>query len=346
MQIDAHLAYATLNDVPEIVREAERLGFDGLWTSETNHDPFLGAAVAAAHSTRLTIGTAIALAFTRSPTTLAYTTWDLAQFTGGRFVLGLGTQVKAHITRRFGMPWDPPAPKLREVIAAIREVWAAWSEGRPLNFRGKYLTLSLMTPFFTPPGPRPPGLRIEIGGVGARMCRLAGEVADGLHVHPFHTRRYLREVVVPQIEAGLARHGRSRRDFAIAASVFAATGTAAEVAAGLNEIRRSLSFYASTPTYRSVLDLHGWGEIGEQLSRLAARGQWNEMPGLVTDEMLDACAIWGTSDDVAAKLRAEYGGLVDRLGIYEALVPGRRVSVWHALLDGLRSRAQDPRAWR
>ncbi len=339
MQIDARLVYKTLTQVPEIAREAERLGFDGLWTSETDHDPFLGAAVAAAHTSRITIGTAIALAFTRSPTTLAYTTWDLAQFSGGRFTLGLGTQVKAHITRRFGMPWDPPAPKLREVVAAIREVWAAWSERRPLHFRGKYFTLSLMTPFFTPPGPRPPGLRIEIAGVGARMCRLAGEIADGFHVHPFHTRRYLREVVVPQIEAGLARHGRSRRDFSIAASVFGAVGTAAEVTTGLNDIRRHFSFYASTPTYRAILDLHGWGEIGERLSRLAARGQWDEMPGLVTDEMLEACAVWGSPDEVAARLRAEYGGLVDRLTTYEALVPGQRTGVWRALLEGLRKRA-------
>ncbi len=339
VQFDARLSYRTLHEVAEIAREAERLGFDGLWTSETDHDPFLGAAVAAASSTRITIGTAIALAFTRSPTTLAYTTWDLAQFSGGRFALGLGTQVKAHITRRFGMPWDPPAPKLREVIAAIREVWTAWSERRPLNFRGTYYTLSLMTPFFTPPGPRPPGLRIEIAGVGARMCRLAGEIADGFHVHAFHTRRYFREVVVPQIEAGFARQVRSRQDFRIVGSVFVATGTAAEVTAGLQEIRRHLAFYASTPTYRTVLDLHGWGEIGERLSRLAARGQWDEMPGAVTDEMLAACAIWGTPDEVAARLRAEYGGLVDRLAIYEALVPGQRAHVWRALLDGARAGA-------
>lgn len=337
MRIDARLAYPSLAQVPEIARTAEALGFDGLWTSETDHDPFLAIALAAAHTQRITLGTAIALAFTRSPTTLAHTAWDLAQLSGGRFALGLGTQVKAHITRRFGMPWDPPGPKLRDVVGAIREVWAAWDQRRPVNYRGRFYTLSLMTPFFTPPGPTPEGLRIDIAGVGARMCRLAGEVADGFHVHPFHTRRYLREVALPQIEIGLARSGKPRRSFTVMASVFAATGTAAEVAAGLEEVRRQVSFYASTPTYRPVLDLHGWGEIGERLSRLAARGQWDEMPALVSDALLEECAVWGPPDEVASRLRAEYGGVADRLATYEVLIPGRRADIWRALLQGLRA---------
>ncbi|MGQ0551441.1 MAG: TIGR03617 family F420-dependent LLM class oxidoreductase [Armatimonadota bacterium] len=339
MHIDARLEPRTLAEVPEIARTAERLGFDGLWTSETEHDPFLGLALAAEHSNRITIGTSIALAFTRSPTTLAHTAWDLASLSSGRFVLGLGTQVRAHITRRFGMPWDPPAPKLRDVVGAIREVWAAWTERRPLNYRGRFFTLSLMTPFFTPQGDRPPGLRIDVAGVGARMCRLAGEIADGFHLHPYHTRRYLREVVLPQLQAGLARSARARGDFTVTASVFVATGAAAEVAGGLENIRRHLAFYASTPTYRPVLDLHGWGEIGEQLSRCAARGQWQDMPSLVTDDMLEASAVWGAPADVAARLNGEYAGLIDRLGIYEPVVPGRRADVWRALLDGLRRAA-------
>lgn len=335
MKVDARLAHATLRDVPEIAREAERLGFDGMWTSETDHDPFLALALAAENTSRITLGTSIALAFTRSPTTLAYTAWDLAALSGGRFVLGLGTQVKAHITRRFGMPWDPPAPKLRDVLSAIRAVWAAWEQRRPLDYRGRYFTLSLMTPFFTPSGPTPPGLRIDVAGVGARMCRLAGEIADGFHLHPFHTRRYLRQVAAPQIEAGLARSGRGRGEFSVTANVFTAAGTPDEVDSGLREIRRHLSFYASTPAYRPVLDLHGWGEIGERLSRLAARGQWDEMPGQVSEEMLEACAVWGSPEEVAARLRREYSGVADRLGIYEAFVPGRRTRVWRALLDGL-----------
>lgn len=334
MKLDARLVFDSLRDVPAIAAAAESLGFDGVWTSETTHDPFLAMALAAAHTQRITLGTAIALAFTRSPTVLAHTAWDLAQLSGGRFVLGLGTQVKAHITRRFGVPWDPPAPKLREVIAAIRAVWAAWAEGKPLNFRGRFFTLSLMTPFFTPPGPSPPGLRIEIAGVGPRMCRLAGEVADGLHVHPFHTRRYLREVIMPALGAGLDRAGRSRRNVSVTCSVFAAAGTTREVQAARADIRRHLAFYASTPTYRPVLELHGWGEIGERLSRLAAHKRWDEMPALVRDDMLDACTLHGAPHEVAAQMKAEYGAHADRLVVYEALEPGRRQDVWRTLIAG------------
>lgn len=336
MRIDTRLAFRTLADVPAVTAAAEALGFDGLWANEIAHDPFLALTLAAAHSRRLDLGTAVALAFTRSPTTLACTAWDLAQFSGGRFILGLGTQVKAHVVRRFGMAWDPPAPKLREVIGAIRAVWSAWRTGEPLNYRGRYITLTLMTPFFTPAGPPPDGLRIEIAGVGTRMCRLAGEVADGFHVHPFHTRRYLREVVEPHLRDGLRRAGRPREALSVACSVFAAVGTRAEVARGLEAIRGHLAFYASTPTYRPVLDLHGWSEVGERLSRLAARGRWDEMPALVSEEMLEACAVWGAPDEVGARLRQEYGAHVDRLAVYEPLVPGRRAEVWTALLRALR----------
>lgn len=336
MHVDARLVYDTLREVPAIATAAEHLGFDGLWTSETNHDPFLGLAVAALHSTRLELGTAIALAFTRSPTVLAHTAWDLAQLAAGRFALGLGTQVRAHVVRRFGGTWESPARRLRDVVGAIRAVWAAWADGGPLDYRGRYVTLTLMTPFFTPPGPPPAGLRIELAGVGARMCRLAGEIADGFHVHPFHTRHYLRTVIVPHLEAGRARAGRARQEVRVASSVFLAVGTPAEVAAGLATIRRHVAFYASTPAYRAVLDLHGWGEVGERLGRLAARGAWDEMPAQVPDGLLEACALWGSPDEVGARLRAEYGGLVDRVVPYEALVPGQREAAWRALLAAAR----------
>jgi probable F420-dependent oxidoreductase len=293
-------------------------------------------ALAAANTTRITLGTAVALAFTRSPTTLAHTAWDLAQLSSGRFRLGLGTQVKGHITRRFGMAWDPPAPKLREVIGAIREVWRAWETGGAPAFRGRYFNISLMTPLFTPPGPTPPGLTVQIAGVGPRMCRLAGEVADGFHIHPLHTGRYLREVALPQIEAGLGRSGRPRSACQIVASTFVAMGTAAEVAAGLQEVRRRIAFYASTPTYRPMLALHGWSEVGERLSRHAVRGEWDAMPRLVPDEMLRACAMWGTPPEVAVQAREAYAGVVDRFTAYEAYEPGARDAAWRDLIDRMR----------
>jgi probable F420-dependent oxidoreductase len=337
MHIDAKIAHSTLHDVPAIATGAERVGFDGLWTSETNHDPFLATALAAASTSRVTLGTAVALAFTRSPTTLAHTAWDLAQLSGGRFVLGLGTQVKGHITRRFGLAWDPPAPKLREVIGAIREVWRAWDTGGMPAFRGRYFNISLMGPLFTPPGPTPPGLSIQIAGVGPRMCRLAGEVADGFHIHPLHTLRYLREVVLPEIGAGLKRSGRERGACQIVASTFVAIGNASEVEAGLHEIRRRIAFYASTPTYRPMLTLHGWNEIGERLSRHAARREWDAMPALVTDDMLRACAIWGTPDEVAVRAREMYDGIADRFTAYEPYQPGARDAVWRDLVERFRT---------
>jgi probable F420-dependent oxidoreductase len=337
MHVDAKLAYTTLHDVPTIAIAAERLGFDGLWTSETNHDPFLAMTLAAANTAQMTLGTAVALAFTRSPTTLAHTAWDLAHLSGGRFRLGLGTQVKGHITRRFGLAWDPPAPKLREVIGAIREVWRAWDVGGMPAFRGRYFNISLMTPLFTPSGPTPTGLSIQIAGVGPRMCRLAGEIADGFHMHPLHTGRYLREVVLPEIDAGLGRSGRPRSACPIVASTFVAMGTASEVSAGLAEIRRRIAFYASTPTYRPMLTLHGWSEVGERLSRSAARGDWDAMPRLVTDDMLNACAIWGTPSDIATQARERYAGIADRFTVYEPYQPGSRDEVWRDLIDRIRA---------
>ena len=243
--------------------------------------------------------------------------------------------MKGHITRRFGLDVGPSAPKLREVIGAIREVWRAWDVGDAPAFRGRYFNISLMTPLFTPPGPMPPGLSIQIAGMGPRMCRLAGEVADGFHIHPLHTLRYLREVVVPEIDAGLSRSGRQRSACEIVASTFVAMGSTSEVADGLQEIRRRIAFYASTPTYRPMLALHGWTEIGERLSRCAARREWDEMPMLVTDEMLNACAIWGTPADVAARGPQIYAGIADGFTAYEPYQPGARDAAWRALIDGV-----------
>jgi len=332
MQVDAHLAYHTLRDVPELARAAEALGFDGLWLPETAHEPFLGAALACEHTTRVTVGTGVAIALTRSPTLLAHLAWDLAALSGGRFVLGLGTQVKAHVVRRFGMPWDPPAPRLRDAVRAIRAVWHTWRTGAPLDYRGRWHTLSLMTPFFTPPRHDHP-IPIATAGVNPVMCRVAGEVADGFQVHPLHTPAYLRQVVLPAIRRGQARAGRGAAPVQIIASVFVVPDPADE--RRRTEVKRQIAFYASTPSYRSVLDHHGWTEIGARLSALARRGAWAAMAEEVTDEMLHAIAVVAPVEEAGAEIRRRYAGLADRVGPYEPFSPAQPAR-WRALLAGIR----------
>lgn len=328
MQFDAILPAGSLRDVPAVARAAEALGFAGLWSTETTHDPFLPGALIAEHTTRLQFGTAVAIAFARSPANLAYTAWDLAQASGGRFILGLGTQVKAHVERRFGMPWpESAAGKLREQIGAIRALWRTFQTGEKLNFRGEHYRLSLMTPFFNPGPISHPQIPIFIAGVNTGLARLAGEAADGFLVHPFHTPRYVAEVLVPAIEAGAQRAGRSRQDLVVHTTAFVVTRPEeAEF------VRQQISFYASTPSYRPVMALHGWEATAEELSSLAAHGRWGEMPALVSDQMLETFAAVCSPQGLAAALRERYTGLVDRLSLYLPFSPGERGDLWQALL--------------
>ncbi len=329
MFVDTTLPATGLRDVPQAARAIESMGFDAVWTTETRHDPFLPGALIAEHTRRLHFGTAIAVGFARSPATMAYTAWDLAQASGGRFILGLGTQVRAHIRRRFGMPWpDSPVGKFREQIQAIRAFWRTWQMGAPLNFRGAYYKLNLMTPFFNPGPIETPDIPIYIAGVNTGMARLAGEVAEGFFVHPFHTPRYLREVLLPAIGQGAARSGRPRP--VVSATVFVVTGEAEE-----NFTRRQIAFYASTPSYRAVMRLHGWEEEAEELSRLAARGRWEEMPALVNDEMLTAFAVVAAPEEVPAFLLERYRGLAGRISLYTPFVPGQRDAFWQRLVTTL-----------
>ena len=328
MRIDARLDPADLRAVPALARAAEERGLAGLWLAEIAHDPFLAAALAAEHTTRVDVGTAVALAFTRSPTVLAHLAWDLARLSGGRFVLGLGTQVRPHVERRFGMAWERPVERLRDAVAAIRAVWRAWREGTPLRHQGPFYSLSLMTPFFTPP-PFTGGIPIYLAAVNPALCRLAGEIADGIHVHPLHSPAYLRDVVLPAVEAGLARSGRERSAFTVAASAIVALRDREEADRALAEARRTVAFYASTLAYRSVLAHQGWTEVGERLGLLARAQRWEELPGLVSDEMLEALAVVGDSATIAAQLRERYAGLVDRLAPYPAFTPTD--PLWRAL---------------
>jgi probable F420-dependent oxidoreductase len=336
MKFDAALPPVGLKDVPAIAQATERIGFDALWTQETQHDPFLPCALIAERTTRLNFGTAIAVSFARSPASLAYTAWDLAAQSGGRFILGLGTQVKAHIERRFGLPWpESVTGKLREQIEVIRAFWDCWQNGTKLNYRGEYYKVTLMSPFFNPgplPKPLPQGgetlgpIPIYIAGVNTGLAKLAGELCDGFHAHPFHSVRYLNEVILPAIEEGANKTNRTREAVAISLTAFIAT-TPEE----MNFARAQISFYASTPSYRPVMDLHGWSGVAEKLSAHASKGEWMEMPMLITDEMLNEFAVVADEGKLADELKKRYDGIADRLTLYTPFVPGERDERWKDL---------------
>jgi probable F420-dependent oxidoreductase len=320
LRLDATLVVDDLRQVPDLARAAEALGYDGLWTVETRHDPFLPLALAAEHTRRLSLGTAIAVAFPRSPTVVAHAAWDLQAASEGRLLLGLGTQVKGHVERRFGVPWTAPGPRLREYVGALRAVWESWQTGRPPAFRGTHYAITLMTPFFAPRPIAHPRIPVYVAAVNAYNLRLAGEACDGVHLHPFHSVRYLRDFALPRIEAGLAAAGRARAEVTLVSSVFAITGTtAAEIARRREEVRAQVAFYASTRTYEPVLAAHGWQDVGPRLHRQSVRGDWAGMAALVTDEMLEAFAVEAPLPELAPALRARYRGVLDRLAPYHPL---------------------------
>src|SRR5829696_7021041 len=294
MKLDASLGTegGYLQSVGETARAAESLGFAGLWTSETKHDAFLPLAIAANETERIELGTSVAIAFSRSPMEMAQTAWDLQDLSEGRFILGLGTQVKAHIKRRFSMPWDRPVARLREYIGALRAIWGSFQSGESLQFEGQFYRHTLMTPFFNPGPIERPDVPVYIAGVNTGLARLAGELCDGFHVHPFHSPEYVRRTVKPAIAEGAGGTGRNLEDVELATSVLVVTGESeGEIEEGREKMRSQISFYASTPTYRTVLEAHGWEDVGEELGKLAREKRWNEMPGLVTDEMLGAFAV-------------------------------------------------------
>jgi probable F420-dependent oxidoreductase len=327
MHFDAILPMTGLTGVAGIAEAAEQMGFNALWTSETQHDPFLPCTLIAEHTKKLQFGTAIAVSFARTPASLAYLAWDLAAQSEGRFILGLGTQVKAHIERRFGMPWpDSVVGKLREQIQAIRAFWNSWQNNEKLDFRGEYYKLTLMSPFFNPGPSDHPDIPIYIAGVNRGLARLAGETCQGFHAHPFSSPRYLDEVILPAIAAGAAKAGRSRTEILNTVTAFVATTPEEETFA-----RAQISFYASTPSYRSVMELHGWADVAEQLSRLAPKGQWGEMFGLITDEMLHTFCLVTDQASLPSELKKRFDGLADRLCLYIPFVPGERDEFWQQM---------------
>jgi probable F420-dependent oxidoreductase len=294
--------------------------------------------LAAEHTRQIQLGTAVAIAFPRSPMVTAQIAWDLAAYSEGRFILGLGTQVKAHIERRFSTPWDAPVARLRDYIAALRAIWQSWQTGERLNYRGPHYQHTLMTPFFSPGPIAHPNIPIYIAGVNTGLAHLAGAVCDGFHGHPLTSAKYLREVLRPQIAAGAEQAGRDPAACVVAGSAFVITGPDAKTREQLRAfVRQQIAFYGSTPTYRAVLECHGWGELGEQLSQLAAQQRWAEMTALITDEVEQTFAVEADMADLGAALRARYDGLYDRITLYMPFVPGQMDDWWRALARDLRA---------
>jgi probable F420-dependent oxidoreductase len=317
VKIDTGVMTPSLTDVGPRAKELEDLGYDGLLTAETAHDPFLPLAIAAEHTERIELGTGIAVAFARTPMLTAYTANDLQRASDGRFILGLGSQIKPHIEKRFSMPWSHPAARMREYILAMRAIWQAWNEGGKLDFRGDFYQATLMTPFFSP-GSNPYGApKVFLAAVGELMTEVAGEVADGILIHGFTTERYVKEVTLPAIERGLAKAGRARGAFEIAGPLFVVTGADAEqLARAAQGTRQQIAFYGSTPAYRGVLELHGWGDLQTELNTLSKQGEWVKMGELIDDEILHTFAVVGEPEDIGAELKRRYGGVVDRCSFY------------------------------
>jgi probable F420-dependent oxidoreductase len=311
-----HYLRSDLPNVPAIARELEEIGFDGLYTAEGPHEPFFPLVLASEHTARPTLFTNIAIGFARSPMDLAQMADGLQRMSGGRFALGLGSQIRPHIENRFSMTWSRPVARMREMVEAIKAIQDAWRDGTKLAYRGEIYRHTLMTPFFDP-GPNPHGPPpIWLAGLGPKMTRNAAIVADGLLVHPFHSERFVQEHVVPAVADGLAESGRARADFTVSATPVVCTGRSdKEHETARRSVRGLLGFYGSTPAYRVTLDAHGWGDLQTDLNRLTKEGRWDEIDRVLPDEVVDTIAICCEPDEVGPRLRARYGDAVDRVGL-------------------------------
>ncbi len=334
MKVDGILMADSLAAAPTAAAEMERLGYDGLLSAEINHDPFLPLLMAAGATDRAQLATGIAVAFARSPMTVANTAWDIHVHSGGRMFLGLGSQIQAHIEKRFSMPWGNPAARMEEYVLALQAIWNSWMTGDRLRFEGTYYRHTLMTPFFSPGqnpfGPPP----VAIAAVGPKMTEVAAKVADGIFLHGFTSPRYVREVSLPAIEQGLAASGRTRSDFTVFAPLFVVTGaTEEEMASARTMTCQQIAFYGSTPNYRPVLDLHGWGEMQTELNRLSKLGEWEAMGNCIDDEILNTLAVVTEPTNVAKELHARFGDTVDRLSFYAPY--SAHPEVWAGIIDDL-----------
>ncbi|MBI4308587.1 MAG: TIGR03617 family F420-dependent LLM class oxidoreductase [Chloroflexi bacterium] len=339
MKIDGRFAEesASLRDVPGIARAAEALGLDALWSSETAHDPYIPLVLAAEHTSTIQMGTAIALAFPRSPMVTAYMAWDLQALSCGRLLLGLGSQVRGHNERRFSIKWEAPAPRMGEVVRSLRAIWECWQKGEPLDFKGRFYTFTLMTPHFSPGPIEHPCIPVFISAVNPLMLRVAGEHCDGVHIHPMHTVRYVREVALPAIMEGARKAGRRREDIELASMVFVVTGrNREELERSRRAVKQQIGFYASTRAYKVVLAVHGWEVLTPRLGRMAVAGQWEAMTNEITDAMVEEFAVVGMPEEIGPKLKAKYTGVLDRVVPYFPYVPGQQEDVWRSVIRALK----------
>jgi probable F420-dependent oxidoreductase len=304
---------ADLELAPLAIAELERRGYDAAFSAEINNDPFFPLVLAAEHSKTIALTTSISVAFARNPMTLANLAWDLNQYSKGRFTVGLGSQIKPHITRRFSMPWSKPAARMREFIQAMQAIWRCWETGEKLDFNGEFYQHTLMTPMFTPSRKTYGAPGVNLAAVGPLMTEVAAEVANGVIAHGFTTVQYLRDVTLPAVQRGLEKSGRKREDFDVSLPVMVVTGVdEAAFEQSKMAVTSQLGFYASTPAYRPVLDLHGWGDLQSEANRLTREGRWQEMGALITDDILDTFAL--VSEDiqqVPALLQQRYGDMAD-----------------------------------
>jgi len=312
-------------DAGKAAKALEDQGYDAVTVAETAHDPFLPLMLVAEHTEKIALTTGIAVAFSRNPMILANLGHDLNSYSKGRFTLGLGTQIAAHITKRFSMPWSHPAPRMREMIRAMHAIWNTWQTGEKLDFRGEFYTHTLMTHYFTPTDMQYGPPKIALAAVGPLMTKVAAEVADAMLCHAFTTARYLQEVTVPMIEGTLAEHGRDRGKFEIVATMFCAAGdTEEEGQKARKRLRTQISFYGSTPAYKGVFELHGWNDLQPKLNRLSKEGKWDEMAELLPEEVVDAFVISGTPEQVVDQMKTVFAGKIDRSSLgFEVKDPDR-----------------------
>ncbi|MFM8600772.1 MAG: LLM class F420-dependent oxidoreductase [Actinomycetota bacterium] len=319
MKVDGGIT-TDMSKVPQSAKEVEAAGYSGAWTAETAHDPFLPLVLAAEHTESIELGTSIAVAFARNPMLLANLGWDLQAYSKGRFILGLGSQIKPHIEKRFSMEWSHPARRMREMVLAIRAIWDTWENGTKLDFRGEFYRHTLMTPFFTPERAELAGFgtpKIYLAGVGELMTEVCGEVCDGFLCHGFTTEKYLREVTIPALARGRAKAGKTMDGFDIVGPSFVVTGNNEdEMKAAAAGTRQQISFYGSTPAYRGVLDAHGWGGLQDDLNTLSKQGKWAEMGTLIDDEILNTFAVVGEPESIAPELHRRYGDVISRISFY------------------------------